>query len=604
MDARSVIHALLGVMSLYFAAGPGCAGPSDAADPGPQPAAQPAPAPDPGSSVTALPATEDRQPPPISGGTLLLLRDGHTAVASDPDRDRVWIVDIAKHSLLHEVRLQPGDEPGRLAEDQAGRVHLVLRRGGALLSIDPQSGAILLRTPVCPAPRGLAYDPVWDQLHVACADGRLVSFLSGSAIGTVQLDGDLRDVVVQDDRIYVTRFRSAEVLEIGKGGTLLKRITLPATGGKDVSHSDEPSVAWRGVPLPLGGMALLHQRAQRDPLKDEYYDERVLSRCAGTGIVNDAVSIVEEGWTLANSSGLAKTALAVDLAISADGKKLAVAAPGMAAGQTVSLFDMSDVKNEKLCVEPTAQYSLPGAIAVAFDPQGNTVVQTREPAALHLLPAGVRIDLPGRSVANAGHALFHTATRRFVACASCHAEAGDDGRVWQFAGVGPRRTQHLRGGVLSRTPFHWAGDIADLRQLVLDTFVIRMRGEQPEPAVISALGRWLDAQPALRAPEPADAAAVARGSQIFHDAGVGCAGCHSGPQLTTREMMDVGTGYNFKVPSLLGVGYRAPYLHDGCAPTLRERFTVPECGGGAKHGHTQQLDAGQLDDLIAYLKTL
>ena len=58
----------------------------------------------------------------------------------------------------------------------------------------------------------------------------------------------------------------------------------------------------------------------------------------------------------------------------------------------------------------------------------------------------------------------------------------------------------------------------------------------------------------------------------------------------------------FKVPSLVGVGGRAPYMHDGCAATLRDRFGA--CGGGDKHGHTSQLSETELGDLIAYLESL
>jgi cytochrome c peroxidase len=58
-----------------------------------------------------------------------------------------------------------------------------------------------------------------------------------------------------------------------------------------------------------------------------------------------------------------------------------------------------------------------------------------------------------------------------------------------------------------------------------------------------------------------------------------------------------------QVPSLIGVAYRAPFIHTGCAATLRDRFD-PSCGGGDKHGHTSQLDGGQIDDLVAYLETL
>jgi hypothetical protein len=43
-------------------------------------------------------------------------------------------------------------------------------------------------------------------------------------------------------------------------------------------------------------------------------------------------------------------------------------------------------------------------------------------------------------------------------------------------------------------------------------------------------------------------------------------------------------------------------MHDGCATTLADRFGA--CGGGDKHGHTSQLTAAQVADLVAYLDSL
>ncbi len=64
--------------------------------------------------------------------------------------------------------------------------------------------------------------------------------------------------------------------------------------------------------------------------------------------------------------------------------------------------------------------------------------------------------------------------------------------------------------------------------------------------------------------------------------------------------MLVGTGKAFQVPSLLGIGARAPYMHDGCAPTLKERFSAAKpCGGGDMHGKTSQLTEAQIDDLVS-----
>ena len=47
-------------------------------------------------------------PPAISGGTLRILADGHTAVAADPDRDRVYIVDLDDQAVRATITLNAG----------------------------------------------------------------------------------------------------------------------------------------------------------------------------------------------------------------------------------------------------------------------------------------------------------------------------------------------------------------------------------------------------------------------------------------------------------------------------------------------------------------
>jgi cytochrome c peroxidase len=100
-----------------------------------------------------------------------------------------------------------------------------------------------------------------------------------------------------------------------------------------------------------------------------------------------------------------------------------------------------------------------------------------------------------------------------------------------------------------------------------------------------------------------DAAAAMRGKTLFDAASTQCTTCHSGKNLTNNESRDVGTGGTFQVPSLLGLPLRGPYMHNGCAKTLEERFS-PACGGGDKHGVTSALTQSEVTDLIAYLKTL
>jgi cytochrome c peroxidase len=214
------------------------------------------------------------------------------------------------------------------------------------------------------------------------------------------------------------------------------------------------------------------------------------------------------------------------------------------------------------------------------------------------------LALGGDSVLDTGHEVFHRDAGAGIACASCHAEGAEDGHVWNFSTFGARRTQAINVGLEGTEPFHWSGDMPELSVLVSEVFVRRMGGAQQSADRMSALSGWLFAQQPSAPLRAVDDAAAQRGHALFNAPEVGRNSCHSGEKLTNNESVDVGTGERFQVPSLVGIAYRAPCLHTGCAPTLRDRFTDTACGGGDQHGHTSQLTGDQIDDLVAYLETL
>jgi cytochrome c553 len=250
------------------------------------------------------------------------------------------------------------------------------------------------------------------------------------------------------------------------------------------------------------------------------------------------------------------------------------------------------------------QGNVPGqAIAAAFDGKDELVVQTREPAAIHIMTEDRRrpwktIALPGETRQDTGHIIFHANAGGFLACASCHAEGGDDGHTWTFQNMGPRRTPSLLGTVKGTEPFHWDGDQRDLRMLVDNVFTQRMSGPQVDDQQLDALGGWVFALPPP-AKLQTETEAVVRGKKLFD---ARCTTCHDGPMLTNNRTVDVGTGKALQVPSLVGVAWRAPFIHTGCAATLFDRFS-PECGG-AQHGDTKDLTQSDIKDLVSFLETL
>jgi mono/diheme cytochrome c family protein len=553
--------------------------------------------------------------------------DATTAVAADPDRDRVVIIDLAGQSSIAYLQLEPGDEPGRVVEGPAGMIHVALRRGGAVVTIDRATYAST-RRPVCPAPRGLAYDAIADHLHVACAGGELVTFssdLSAPPVRKLRLDRDLRDIVVQGDSLLVSRFRSAELLLIGKDGTVTLRNKPPEYFQSASQRAFEPSVAWRTIALPSGGAAMLHQRALISPLDmnspatPTYYAGFDCNSTVVHGAVTTMRPVGEDGTPTGETpkpgvGGIGVAALPVDIALSPDGSRAAIAAAGSSfiLETLMSTVEERDALDD--CANSAEQRSLwvtGQPIAVAYDGDSNVLVQVREPPSLLRFGAlsGLIIDLfdmPGDDRYDTSHALFHGdpdgITTPSIVCASCHPEGGDDGHVWVFNPLGERRTQAIGGGVLETLPLHWDGDMADLSTIMDKVFVGRMGGMPQGTNRIDAFGQWINTIPHVPTSEPLDAEAVGRGLALFNDPLVGCATCHSGDRLTNSQSVDVGTGGTFQVPSLRGLAVRAPYMHDGCASTLHARFE-PGCGGD-KHGVTSGLSASQIDDLVAYLETL
>ncbi len=608
---------LLGAVTALGACG-GAGGASFLPAPaGSVPGPEPTPLPPPGGAAAV--------PPAISGGTLLILRDDQTAVAADPDRDAVWLVDLGTRTLRARVRLAAGAEPGRLIEDQDGLVHVALRRGGQVVRLDPRSGAVVSQRAVCPAPRGMAYEAATDNLHVACAGGELLTMKArgGDILRRLQLERDLRDVAIQGDHLLISRFRSAQLLEVDASGALVGQVkprAVFASGlldpqGHTVTAS--ATTAWRLAALPGGEVLMLHQQAV-DTMISTKPGGYSAGTCKAQGIVSPALTLFRGAAagaaSVGNGARLAALPLAVDLAVSRDGQSLALIAPGGQAtpiGSPVGLLSLSALGPADPCQFPSPalvpQPADSELVAGAFDGKGQLWLQSRNPARLITTTSGVAaINLPGaEDASNEGHRLFHAPTPGLIACVSCHAEAGDDGHVWTFETLpsGPRRTQSLRGGILATAPFHWDGDMKDLPSLMQAVFHGRMSGPTVTAAQSDSLGQWLDAQPLLPKASPRDPAAVERGRQIFSDGSVGCASCHSGPHFTSNQSVSVGTGQAFQVPTLLGVAERAPFLHTGCAGTLLSRFD-PACGGGESHGHTAQLGPGQLADLLAYLESL
>ena len=210
-------------------------------------------------------------------------------------------------------------------------------------------------------------------------------------------------------------------------------------------------------------------------------------------------------------------------------------------------------------------------------------------------------------------------------CGTCHFEGGEDKLVW-FITDGPRQTPALAGRLLGTAPFNWGGTKDALKDNMSQT-VERMGGDGLSQQELTDLEQFLLF--GLEAPTNPNLAPSGEltpdqlaGKALFEDKAVGCSSCHRPEQnFTDGFVHDVGTAsqaevirfqfdeaanpeavppWRLNTPTLKGLFYTAPYLHDGSAHTLKEVLTRT----GETMGKTSQLTDVEKDQLIAYLMTL
>src|SRR5690606_7942058 len=179
----------------------------------------------------------------IVTGTLAVTTDGAFAVAADSERDVLVIVALNGRTATR-VALTAGDEPGRTVAGKQGKdgVHsyTVLRGASALVDLNVTTAEVT-RAPTCFAPRGVAYDATAKPVHVACATGELVSYDADTWVTQrhLALQRDLRDVVVTERGLVVSRFASAELLLVdaeGRATTLGAPQLPPECASPTVMH--------------------------------------------------------------------------------------------------------------------------------------------------------------------------------------------------------------------------------------------------------------------------------------------------------------------------------------------------------------------------------
>ena len=589
--------------------------------------------------------------------------DASSVYSVNPDSGTVTAIDA--QSLAKRWEVYVGREPRTLAVGPDGRIWVTVQDDDKLVALNAADGTVSATVSLAygSGPHGVVFTPDRTKGLVTLEHkSTLMSFnpTNGAATGTLVLAGTVRGIAVSanSQEAYVTRFKSAMT-----GGQLhkvnLTTLTSAATVALrvDTTTVDDESRS-RGVPnylhqvvispdglravLPSkkdnivrgrfrDGQDLEHDRTVRSILSQVNlqnatelfgeqldFDDRAPARAAVFAPNGDYIFVAQmEGNRVAivDAYNRAIRGEIADVGLAPHGLYLDAARKRLYTnnflGRSISVHDVSEV--------------------LASRSGAGTLVQTVGTVAQETLtPAALR-----------GKQLFYNAADRrmsrdnYMSCASCHADGGDDGMVWDFTqrGEGLRRTIGLQGRQgMGHGAVHWSANFDEIQDFEND-----IRGafggtgfmsnadfaatsnplgtpKAGRSAALDDLAAYLTslsrhARSPVRNANGTLTASALRGKQVFDSAQ--CASCHSGITLRDGLRHDVGTiqassgrgngqalaGVGFDTPTLFDTWTVSRYFHNGQAATLQDVFA-------SGHGNVSTLPAADLTALADYVRSL
>lgn len=591
------------------------------------------------------------------------------------DNDSVTVLDAVTNARLKEIAV--GTAPRSVAIAPDGRIWVVNNKAASVSIISPSSLAVAqtVALPLASQPFGLVFSPVVNQAFVVLAgSGALLKLdgTSGAQLGVLAVGANPRHVAIDGAgaTVYVSRFvtprqpgeetatvasqiagvnTGAEVLAVDAAAmTLTKTIVL--------QHSDKLDAENQGggVPNYLGAVAISPDgQSAMVPSKQDNIARGTLRSGANINFQNTVRAI---------SSRLDLTANAEDYARRIDHDNASMASAAAYAPLGVYLFVALETSREVAVVDAHGGHEL-FRIDVGRAPQGlvvspdgtrlyvsNFMDRTVGVFDLGELKSTGQYTAPSvatiASIATekltatvlAGKRLFYDArdTRlardRYLSCASCHNDGGQDGRVWDLTGMGEglRNTITLRGTAAAHGRSHWTSNFDEVQDfegqirslaggtgLMTDAAFNTGTRSQPlgdpkagQSADLDALAAYVKslnefaASPNRTSAGALTAQAVA-GKSVFKREN--CAACHSGTAFTnssTNVLQNVGTIKStsglrlgspltgLDTPTLRSVWQTAPFLHDGSAPTIADAISAH---------NSVALNATDLASLAAYV---
>ena len=513
--------------------------------------------------------------------------DGRLLFVSCTWAEKIDVIDLAQGKVVRS--LTAGFEPcGLSVSAEGGRLFVTNVVSGTVSMIDVESGRTLSETPVGSQPRFATLTPDGARLLVSNGLSPWVSVLDAN------------------------NGREVERYDLGRA-SMLREIVCSKDGHwafltNLVSHNEVPTVQLERGWINSNGFSVLDltKPGRRVTLLLDQLLSGATNPC-GIALSADAKSLY------VSLAGIHEIAL-VDVSAA-----LELAATAKTPQEIQRLEEDVEILQQKKIARRFPSGGLGPRSLVLSEATGELLVAnyfsdtvTVLDAQTGALRATISLGAPqemsewrkGELLANDGRITY----QNWVSCTSCHQEdTTSDGLNWDPAndGLGNAKNNKSLQDAHFTPPLMWAGVRTDVADGV--GAGQRFQGFVPMAHITAPMTEYLSHPD--RAPNPyrnVDPLVITRGKKLF--AVAGCEVCHPGPIFSDMKFHDLGFGTpndfrnRFDTPTLKSCYRTAPYLHDGRAPDLHSLFT--EYNPNDLHGRTKGFTAQELDELIAYVRSL
>ncbi|MFM2450511.1 MAG: hypothetical protein RIS44_2961 [Pseudomonadota bacterium] len=593
------------------------------------------------------------------------------------DNDSITAFDAVTRAKLGDVIV--GAAPRSIAVAPNGLLWVSNKDSATVSVVDPASRSVVrtIALPRASQPFGVAMSPTAAQAFVVLeATGQVLKFDTGTyaQTGSASVGANARHVSVAADgvAVYVSRFITRPLP--GEGTAT---VSTPATAGGEVvqltassmatvrtmvlKHSDkvDSENQGRGIPNYLAAATISPDGTQAYvPSKQDNIKR---------GSLRDSAALNFQSTVRAISSRLVLTGASAgteDLARRVDHDNASLASAAVYDKRGTLLFVALETSREVAVVDAHSGVQLtrfdvgraPQGLALSND--GTTLFvnnfMDRSVGVYDLKPllnqglynvpvlanlAAVAAErLPANVLLGKQHFYDARDTRlsrdRYMSCASCHNDGGQDGRVWDLthAGEGLRNTISLRGRAGSQGRLHWSANFNEVQDfegqiralaggtgLMTDAQFNSGTRNQPLGDNKAGVSTDLDALAAyvaslstfaaspLRNADGSLTTAAVQGKTIFQAQCLACHGSAAFTKSASVALQNVGTlkpssGQRLYAaltgidpPTLRDAWATGPYLHDGSAPTLSAAISA----------HTNlSLNATQVSQLASYVSQI